>query len=81
MLVKTTVKRSSFYNALTKWSRRITYSNGWILPFDLSFVNELLADRYCMNFGRPAKEPEMMLRIQILKYLYNLSIEKPLLAW
>jgi hypothetical protein len=35
-----------------------------------------LADRYCKNFGRPAKEPEMMLRIQILKYLYNLSDEQ-----
>jgi len=43
---------------------------------DLSFVNKLLADRYCKNFGRPAKEPEMMLRIQVLKYLNNLSDEQ-----
>lgn len=42
----------------------------------LSFVNELLEGSYCKHFGRPAKEPEMMLRILILKYLYNLSDER-----
>lgn len=42
----------------------------------LSFVNELLKDSYCNNFGRPAKEPEMMMRILILQYLYNLSDER-----
>jgi hypothetical protein len=25
-----------------------------------SFVNEMLKNSYCSNFGRPAKEPEMM---------------------
>lgn len=76
MLVETTVKQSSFYYALYQM-----IPNNHILKqidsaIDLSFVNELLADRYCKNFGRPAKEPEMMLRIQILKYLYNLSDEQ-----
>lgn len=42
----------------------------------LSFINELLKDSYCSNFGRPAKEPEMMMRILILQYLYNLSDER-----
>lgn len=42
----------------------------------LEFVNELLKDSYCSHFGRPAKEPEMMMRILILQYLYNLSDEK-----
>lgn len=42
----------------------------------LSFVNELLKDSYCSHFGRPAKEPEMMMRILILQYLYNLSDER-----
>ena len=32
----------------------------------LSFINDLLKDSYCSNFGRPAKEPEMMMRILIL---------------
>lgn len=43
---------------------------------DLKFVNKLLESSYCKYYGRPAKEPEMMLRIQILKYLYNLSDEQ-----
>ena len=27
---------------------------------DFSFVNLMLRKQYCENFGRPAKEPEMM---------------------
>ena len=42
----------------------------------LSFINDLLKDSYCSNFGRPAKEPEMMMRILILQNLYNLSDER-----
>ena len=42
----------------------------------LSFINDLLKDSYCSNFGRPAKEPEMMMRILILQKLYNLSDER-----
>ena len=42
----------------------------------LNFVNEMLKDSYCSNFGRPAKEPEMMMRILILQKLYNLSDER-----
>ena len=42
----------------------------------LNFINELLKDSYCSNFGRPAKEPEMMMRILILQKLYNLSDER-----
>ena len=42
----------------------------------LSFINDLLQDSYCSNFGRPAKEPEMMMRILILQRLYNLSDER-----
>lgn len=40
---------------------------------DFSFVNELLADSYCLNNGRPAKEPELMAKLLFLQYLYNLS--------
>ena len=45
---------------------------------DFSFVNELLEDSYCKNNGRPAKEPEMMLELLFLEYLYNLSDVKVL---
>ena len=40
---------------------------------DFSFINDLLADSYCKNNGRPAKEPEMMMKLLFLQYLYNLS--------
>lgn len=40
---------------------------------DFSFVNKMLAESYCKNFGRPAKEPEMMFKILFLKRMYDLS--------
>jgi transposase len=43
---------------------------------DFSFINELLRDKYCTNFGRPAKEPELMCKLLFLQHLYNLSDEK-----
>jgi transposase len=43
---------------------------------DFSFINELLEDSYCKEFGRPAKEPEMMCKLLFLQHLYNLSDEK-----
>ena len=64
MLVETTVKQGSFYNALYQMIPDNHILKQINSAIDLSFVNELLADRYCKNFGRPAKEPEMMLRCQ-----------------
>jgi len=40
---------------------------------DFSFVNEMLKGSYCVHFGRPAKEPEMMFKILFLKRMYDLS--------
>lgn len=40
---------------------------------DFSFINKLLEKTYCKYYGRPAKEPELMLKLLILQYLYNLS--------
>lgn len=40
---------------------------------DFSFVNKMLENSYCINFGRPAKEPEMMFKILFLKRMYDLS--------
>ncbi|MGJ9386221.1 transposase, partial [Salipaludibacillus sp. CF4.18] len=42
---------------------------------DFSFINTLLEDTYCLDFGRPAKEPEMMCKLLFLQRLYNLSDE------
>lgn len=43
---------------------------------DFNFINKLLESSYCMYYGRPAKEPEMMGKLLILQYLYNLSDEQ-----
>lgn len=41
----------------------------------LTFTNELLANKYNKVFGRPAWEPEIMIRIGILQRMYDLSDE------
>jgi transposase len=38
---------------------------------DFSFVIELVKDRYTPDFGRPAEDPEFMLRLCLLQYLYG----------
>lgn len=43
---------------------------------DFSFVNPMLREQYCKNFGRPATEPEMMFKLMFLKKLYDLSDEQ-----
>ena len=43
---------------------------------DFSFINPMLRKQYCENFGRPAKEPEMMFKLMFLKKLYDLSDEQ-----
>lgn len=40
---------------------------------DFTFINEMLEDSYCKYYGRPAKEPEMMIKLLILQRLYKLS--------
>ena len=41
----------------------------------LDFTNDLLADKYNKELGRPAWKPEIMIRIGILQRMYNLSDE------
>jgi transposase len=43
---------------------------------DFSFVNPMQRKQYCENFGRPAKEPEMMFKLMFLKKIYDLSDER-----
>lgn len=40
---------------------------------DFSFVNKLMEECYCIDFGRPAYEPELILKLLFLKFLYDLS--------
>lgn len=43
---------------------------------NFSFANEKFADSYCRYYGRPAKEPELMLKLLFLQYLYDWSDEQ-----
>ena len=43
---------------------------------DFSFIAKLLEQSYNKYYGRPAKDPEIMIRLLILQYLYNLSDER-----
>ncbi|MBP1948366.1 transposase [Virgibacillus litoralis] len=43
---------------------------------DFSSINKLLETSYCKYYGRPAKEPELMIKLSVLQYLYNLSDER-----
>jgi len=38
---------------------------------DLSFVRQILEDRYHPDIGRPAEDPEFMLRLCLLQYIYG----------
>jgi transposase len=38
---------------------------------DFFFINDLVKDRYTPDFGRPAEDPEFMLRLCLLQYLYD----------
>jgi transposase len=43
---------------------------------DFSFINEHLEKSYSRYYGRPAKEPELMVKLLVLQHLYNLSDER-----
>ena len=43
---------------------------------DFSFITKLLEKSYSKYHGRPAKDPEMMVKLLVLQYLYNLSDER-----
>jgi len=62
---------SSLYNKIPE--NHILKSISKVVNFE--FINELLEDSYCKNFGRPAKEPEMMCKLLFLQHIYNLSDE------
>lgn len=43
---------------------------------DFTFIVKILEKSYNKYYGRPAKNPELMIKLLILQYLYNLSDEK-----
>lgn len=73
MLRKETERQQSFYCVLYNKIPESHILKRVSKVVDFSFINELLEGSYCKNFGRPAKEPEMMMKLLFLEYLYNLS--------
>lgn len=75
-MLKSEAKQLNFYSLLYNRipENHILKIINSAISFD--FVNKLLENSYCKNFGRPAKEPELMLRILMLQYLYHLSDER-----
>lgn len=43
---------------------------------NFGFIHELVKDSYCVYYGRPANEPELLFRLVFLQILYNLSDER-----
>lgn len=73
MLRENKERQSSFYSTLYEKIPENHILKQIEKAVDFSFINELLESSYCKNFGRPAKEPEMMMKLLFLQYLYNLS--------
>ncbi len=73
MLRENKERQNSFYSALYEKIPEIHILKQIDKAVDFSFINDLLESSYCKHFGRPAKEPEMMMKLLFLQYIYNLS--------
>jgi len=75
-MLRQEAKQTNFYTALYHRipEKHILKIINFAISFE--FVNEMLESSYCKDFGRPAKEPEMMLRILMLQEMYDLSDER-----
>lgn len=73
MLRETQEKQLSFHSALYEKIPENHLLKRVSRAVDFSFINTLLEGSYCKNFGRPAKEPEMMMKLLFLEYIYDLS--------
>ncbi len=72
-MLRTEPKQYSFHSELYNKIPEKHILRKVLMAVDFSFINSLLENSYCKNFGRPAKEPEMMCKILFLQYIYNLS--------
>ena len=76
MLKRNENKQLNFYSVLYQNipENHILKTINSVISFD--FINEMLEDSYCKNFGRTAKEPEMMIKLLMLQEMYVLSDER-----
>lgn len=75
-MLRQELKQSSFHSSLYNKIPENHILKRIEVVVDFHFINDLLKDSYCKNFGRPAKEPEMMCKLLFLQSLYNLSDER-----
>jgi transposase len=71
-------KSSKTFSPLDEYYYQATIPSDHLLrkiaaSIDFSFVREVLVDQYSENRGRPAEDPELMFKICLLEYLYDLS--------
>ena len=71
MLSQSSGKQLSFYDTLYDRIPKDHLLKKIDAAVDFSFINELLVDSYSRTLGRPAKEPELMMKLLFLEYLYN----------
>jgi len=78
MLIRKGDKQLNFYSVLYQNipENHILKTINSVISFN--FINTLLENSYCKNFGRPAKEPEMMIKLLLLQGMYVLSDERVL---
>lgn len=72
-MLKKEEKQLSFYSSLYEKIPESHLLKRIDKAVDFGFINKLVAESYCEDFGRPAKEPELMAKLLFLEYLYNLS--------
>ena len=63
MLRENKERQDSFYSTLYEKIPESHILKQIDKAVDFSFINDLLESNYCKNFGRPAKEPEMMIKL------------------
>ena len=73
MLIKGQNQQPSFYTMLYDLIPDDHILKRINQTIDFSFINFQLESSYSKYYGRPAKEPEMMVKLLILQYLYTLS--------
>ena len=72
-MLRTKSRQLSFYSSLYHRIPKNHILKRINSAISLNFVNNALKNKYCTNFGRPAKEPEMMFKLLFLKKLCNYS--------
>ena len=72
-MLRNDAKQTTFYSGLYEKIPEKHLLKRIDKAMDFGFINELVEESYCRDFGRPAKEPEMMMKLLFLEYIYDLS--------